>query len=183
LDAFSQKGFRGTKTREIAERAGISETLIFRYFPTKEDLYRTAIKESMDRHPAADELREFTAQRDDQGLFTALAKHIIFHVSEDPKLIRLAAFSALEEIHLTDGAVDNERLTVYLANYIKMRIEEGTFRNTDPHIAARLFVEALFMHSLEKQVPLTGARLQADDSVVIRTLVDIFLTGLRSNHQ
>src|SRR5439155_3764076 len=32
---FAQKGFNGTTTREIAKTAGISEALLFRYFPTK----------------------------------------------------------------------------------------------------------------------------------------------------
>jgi AcrR family transcriptional regulator len=42
LELFAEKGFSGTKTREIAERAGISETLIFQHFKTKGDLYRAA---------------------------------------------------------------------------------------------------------------------------------------------
>jgi len=35
INAFSEKGFANTKTREIAQRAGIAEGTIFRYFPTK----------------------------------------------------------------------------------------------------------------------------------------------------
>jgi len=36
INIFSEKGFEGTRTREIAERAGIAEGTIFRYFPTKD---------------------------------------------------------------------------------------------------------------------------------------------------
>src|SRR5882762_8133921 len=42
VSLFSQKGFRGTTTREIAQAAGISEAMVFRHFATKEELY-TAI--------------------------------------------------------------------------------------------------------------------------------------------
>lgn len=35
INAFSEKGFEATRTREIAERAGVAEGTIFRYFPTK----------------------------------------------------------------------------------------------------------------------------------------------------
>ena len=35
INIFSEKGFEATRTREIAERAGIAEGTIFRYFPTK----------------------------------------------------------------------------------------------------------------------------------------------------
>ena len=42
INAFADKGFEATRTREIAERAGIAEGTIFRYFPSK-----NAILESM----------------------------------------------------------------------------------------------------------------------------------------
>jgi AcrR family transcriptional regulator len=36
---FAEKGFHGTTTRELADAAGVSEALIFKHFPSKEDLY------------------------------------------------------------------------------------------------------------------------------------------------
>ncbi len=35
IQIFSEKGFESTKTKEIAEKAGIAEGTIFRYFPSK----------------------------------------------------------------------------------------------------------------------------------------------------
>ena len=42
-EVFAAKGFVGTSTREIAERAGVSETLMFRYFGSKVGLFREAL--------------------------------------------------------------------------------------------------------------------------------------------
>jgi AcrR family transcriptional regulator len=42
-ELFSTQGFSGTSTREIAERAGVSETLMFRYFGSKVALFREAL--------------------------------------------------------------------------------------------------------------------------------------------
>jgi AcrR family transcriptional regulator len=36
---FANKGFKGTTTRELAEAAGVSEALLYRHFPAKEDLF------------------------------------------------------------------------------------------------------------------------------------------------
>ena len=36
---FAAKGFNGTTTKEIAKAAGVSEALVFKYFPTKRTLY------------------------------------------------------------------------------------------------------------------------------------------------
>ena len=38
LDLFVERGYYGTKTSQISRRAGISEGLLFHYFPTKEFL-------------------------------------------------------------------------------------------------------------------------------------------------
>lgn len=39
LRVFAERGFHGATTRELAKAAGVSEALMFRHFPTKEDLY------------------------------------------------------------------------------------------------------------------------------------------------
>ncbi|TLD68449.1 TetR/AcrR family transcriptional regulator [Phragmitibacter flavus] len=39
LEVFAEKGFHGATTRALAEAAGVSEALLFRHFPSKEDLY------------------------------------------------------------------------------------------------------------------------------------------------
>jgi AcrR family transcriptional regulator len=42
-ELFSSQGYSGTSTREIAEQAGVSETLMFRYFGSKVGLFREAL--------------------------------------------------------------------------------------------------------------------------------------------
>jgi AcrR family transcriptional regulator len=42
-EVFNEKGYQGASTREIAERAEVSETLMFRYFGTKAGLFREAM--------------------------------------------------------------------------------------------------------------------------------------------
>src|SRR5580765_3512786 len=39
VSLFSQRGFGGTTTREIAIAAGVSEAMVFRHFATKQELY------------------------------------------------------------------------------------------------------------------------------------------------
>jgi AcrR family transcriptional regulator len=42
-DLFSRQGYASTSTREIADHAGVSETLMFRYFGSKGGLFREAL--------------------------------------------------------------------------------------------------------------------------------------------
>lgn len=39
LEAFSENGFKGTSTRDIAERAGVHHPLITYHFKNKEELW------------------------------------------------------------------------------------------------------------------------------------------------
>ena len=42
-ELFTSQGFSGTTTREIAERAGVSEVMLFRYFGSKVGIFREAL--------------------------------------------------------------------------------------------------------------------------------------------
>ncbi len=45
LELFSSSGYEGVTTRAIAARAGITESALFRYFRTKQELYTAVRKE------------------------------------------------------------------------------------------------------------------------------------------
>jgi AcrR family transcriptional regulator len=44
---FEERGYRGTTTKDISEHAGVSETLIFRYFGSKAELFMSAVVNPM----------------------------------------------------------------------------------------------------------------------------------------
>jgi AcrR family transcriptional regulator len=45
---FTQKGWSRARTRDIAQEAGVTETVLYRYFPSKEDLFEGAILEPLE---------------------------------------------------------------------------------------------------------------------------------------
>jgi AcrR family transcriptional regulator len=47
-EVFAVKGFHGTTTRELAEAAGVSEALLFKHFPTKEELHEAVLRSVLD---------------------------------------------------------------------------------------------------------------------------------------
>jgi AcrR family transcriptional regulator len=47
-EVFAEKGFDGTTTRELAVAAGVSEALLFKYFPSKEILYAAMLQSVID---------------------------------------------------------------------------------------------------------------------------------------
>lgn len=45
---FAQKGYAATRTREIAAEAGVNEAMLYRHFPSKEELFEASVLESID---------------------------------------------------------------------------------------------------------------------------------------
>ena len=50
---FAVKGYHGTATEAIAERAAVSQPYLFRFFPTKKELFIAAVEHGFDRVEAA----------------------------------------------------------------------------------------------------------------------------------
>src|SRR5437899_11794669 len=74
---FAAKGFNGTTTREIAKTAGISEALVFKYFPTKRALYAAILAEKAPLSELLAAVEEAARKRDDARVFTMVASHRI----------------------------------------------------------------------------------------------------------
>jgi AcrR family transcriptional regulator len=47
LQVFAEKGFAGARIEEIAKRAGLSKGAVYLYFPTKEDIFRAVVRETV----------------------------------------------------------------------------------------------------------------------------------------
>lgn len=47
LDLFVEKGFAATRSEEVAARAGVSKGTLFLYFPSKEELFKAVVMDSI----------------------------------------------------------------------------------------------------------------------------------------
>jgi AcrR family transcriptional regulator len=142
---FSEKGFRGTTTKEIALAAGVNEAIIFRHFATKKDLYSAILDQkacSADIQNLEASVEESMERGDDRAVFEAIALHILDSNEIDDSFMRLYLFSALERHELADMFYRNQITFRYrrLANYIEQRIKDGAFKRVDPMTAACAFI-------------------------------------------
>lgn len=175
---FAQKGFNGTTTREIAKTAGISEALLFRYFPTKRALYAAILAEKVQLSQLMLTVEEAAKKRDDARVFALIASFRI-HRGADPTLLRLLLFSALEGHELSDMFFRNRHRVFYeyLAGYIARRTREGAFRRVDPLLAAQSFIGMIAYHRLLHEIFGVPAHCSPEDAVA--GYVGVFLNGIR----
>jgi AcrR family transcriptional regulator len=137
LTVFSQKGFNGATTKEIAAAAGVTEAIIFRHFPTKQALYK-AVLESKIGCPGFErwmgEAKASMERDDDEGLFRALATAIIEAYRGDGRLEKLLLFAALEgnEEGLAHFRSFSGPIGEILREYIVRRQSAGALTDIDP---------------------------------------------------
>jgi AcrR family transcriptional regulator len=175
---FAEKGFSGTKTREVAVRAGVSEGLIFKHFPSKEDLYAAILAEESPVPGLLSRVRKLAEQQKDVEVFSVIAQTVVGG-APDSHLMRLILFSALENHELSDMFFQNHIRGFYdfLAGYIQQRIDEGAFHPVPPLIAARSFMGMLIYHRL--LTVLFHAQLPHTAEDISRTFVNIMMNGLK----
>src|SRR4051812_3876489 len=160
---FSERGFRGTTTKEIAHAAGVSEAIIFRHFATKEDLYSAIIDlKSCDgfaaglaasaeaRRDNCPRVAEAMSARDDRAVFEGIALAMMEHHQSDHEMLRLLLYSALEGHQLAQIFWDKNVRVLYefLGGYVRERQREGAFRHADSLLVVRAFTGAVIHHSL-----------------------------------
>ena len=182
MELFARRGFRGTTTRQIAERAGVNEAIVFRHFPRKEDLYWAVLdckcrSVGWRRHLEAD----LSATNDTKETFAAIAEGILRRNTEDTTLSRLLLFSALHHHRLSQRFFRTHVASYYeaLARHIRRRIRTGEFRRVDPLLAARGFLGMVIYHFLIQEL-FGGKRFQKFDvRRVCRVLAEIWLEGMR----
>jgi len=179
LTLFARKGFAKTRTREIAETIGISETLVFQHFKTKDGLIRAALSALFHSHPVSGELTACLEKvQDDPEFFKILAMHLIEHNQKDPRILKLAIYSALEGGHfgeLTRSDETRPSVLTMISSFIQKRIDQGAFIKVDAEIASRLFVDSVFMYIVDQVAEITDKKLTCPDEKVIDILVAIFL--------
>jgi AcrR family transcriptional regulator len=150
---FSEKGFSGTTTKEIAKTAGISEATVFKHFANKDELYSAILDHkacNRSFQKPFDEIADKLAAKDDFGVFYTMALNALTHHADDCDFLRLMLHSALEGHDLARIFFESFITDVYnfLGAYIGQRQQDGAFRQIEPKIAVRAFIGMFVHHSL-----------------------------------
>ncbi|MGB6190980.1 MAG: TetR/AcrR family transcriptional regulator [Terracidiphilus sp.] len=130
---FSQFGYNGVSTREIAASAEVNEVTIYRHFPRKRDLYLAVLSTELQRVHLRGDLLTGLAEAQSaraalEGAFSLICKALL----QQPQLLRLLGFSVLElgedldpllRLHLGE-------MVEVIVRYLDPWVERGEIRCT-----------------------------------------------------
>src|SRR5256885_11535113 len=184
MNLFSQRGFRGTTTKEIALAAGVSEAMVFRHFATKEQLYSAILDHKACLHETMDPLHvvaEAIACKDDRAVFQGLALDALNQHDGDPQFHRLLLHAALEEHELAQMFWEKFVKRVYriLSKYIRERQRDGAMVDIEPLVVVRAFVGMIIHHSLNNNLwDRQQQLLKISNQAAAREFTNILLHGV-----
>ena len=181
---FSQRGFGGTTTKEIALAAGVSEAMVFRHFATKKELYSAILDHKACLHDTMDPIQvvaEAMARKDDWAVFAGLALDALDRHDCDPEFHRLLLHSALEEHELAQMFWEKFVTRVYriLGAYIRERQRDGAVIDVEPLVIVRAFVGMVIHHSLNNNLwDRKRTLLKISNQVAAREFANILMHGI-----
>ncbi len=190
IKVFSQSGFNGTTTKEIARVAGVSEAMVFRHFATKRELYHAILdlkaceggRRTLPWEKDSVEAAAIEA-KDDFKVFYNLALNALRHHQEDVDFMRLIFHSALDEHELSEMFFDEFLTPLYefLSLYIKQRQKDGAMRSDiEPKLFVRAFLGMIIHHSLNNILWDKKRRLlDVSNEKAAKTFAEILLNGAK----
>ncbi len=179
---FAQKGYNGTKTADIAKDSGVSEGTVFKYYSTKKDILRSAMKKIVHEiipgimFGSEEDLQSLIHSMDTKRELKQFFKVRIEKVNENIDAFRVL----INELQYHEDIM-NEYTGQFIPKVIKkmegffiLGIAKGIFRSIDPHAAARSMVGMVAVIILEKNVLKKPIELDKELDIVL----DVFLNGI-----
>ncbi len=184
VELFSQHGFRGTTTRQLAAAVGVSEPVLYQHFATKHDLYTAIVDQLLEETQAhfAKLCSELPDSHSEREFFEWLANSILTWQMNMHDRLRLLLFSTLEGHELSD--MWYERATQNMLNQVQRTIQgyidDGRFVPANATVATEAFIGMVAHHGMmaslyEHRAPKTDLSRQQ----IVSQLVDHFLNGIR----
>ena len=135
LDAFSENGFQGTSTRNIAERAGVHHPLITYHFKNKEELWRAAADRIFtDFNAALAAAAQAQAGECPKARMSSMIRAYVHYAAGQPALHKIMVQEASRPSRRLDWLINTHLRPLYEAAVedIKVLQERGVAPQGDP---------------------------------------------------
>lgn len=179
-ELFGQRGYRGTTTRAIAERAGVNEVTIFRHFKDKQGVLK-ALGESWAGSMADYVATSLPEPDDTRATIEALARLEFDGAAEFGGVAMRLAIDAktIPEVSQVVGGGQTDNFDG-LATYLAARQAAGDLRaDLDPRVMAEAFFALTSTLVMSRQLLGNGqAPYDVPMEEVSRQVLELFLTGV-----
>lgn len=184
LALFVEKGFAATRVEEVAARAGVSKGTLFLYFPSKEDLFKAVVRETI-----AGRLDEWNQELDAfEGSSAELLRYGLHSWWERIGMTPASGITKLimsEARNFPEIAAFYEQEVIEPGDHLLRRVlqhgmDSGEFRPLNLELAvysliAPMIFLLMWKHSMAVCLP---ADKQFDPKALLDSQIDLLLRGM-----
>lgn len=185
LALFVEKGFAATRSEEVAVRAGVSKGTLYLYYPSKEELFKAVVRESLGTKIAegAEELAKYQGSMAD--LLAWMLRQWWERMGMTPAggIMKIMMSEARNFPELTAFYVDEviQPSCALLEEVVRRGIARGEFRDVDVQSAVHVLIGPV-LHMVMHQHSIGACGLahgpQANPDQVLALQLDLLFHGL-----
>jgi AcrR family transcriptional regulator len=189
LALFVAKGYAAARSEEVAQLAGVSKGTLYRYYPSKEELFKAVVRQNL-AHLIAEGF-EIAAQFEGSSgeLLSQLLGTWWDRIGNTPAagihkivLSEVRNFPGLAQFYTDEVIIPANRL---FCNCVQRGIDRGEFRALPLQEVAHVLMAPVIFMALHRHsfgaCPVAGA-VDVDPAQVIRTHLELVLRGLELPH-
>jgi AcrR family transcriptional regulator len=179
-EVFLAKGISAT-TADIAERAGVSEGILFHRYGSKQALFSAAMRPNPDGFFEKLNLAERVGQGELEASLSEIALALVAFLRGVMPCIMMAWSNRGESGLPSNLEAPNPppiRVIRELARYFEAEIRAGRMRRVDPEIMARAFVGGLMQYVFIETLGAVHGELPLPAEMYVRGLVDVLMKGI-----
>lgn len=185
LELFVEKGFAATRAEEVAQRAGVSKGTLYLYYPSKEDLFKAVIAQSLGsrieqtaqqvqayRGPVGPLLEDLLVKWWQQVYASPVAgtfKIVVSEVRNFPEIAEFWIRNVIEPGHALIGSI------------VQRGIDAGEFRRVDVLSVVHSIVLPLVMLCVHKHGLAACSQHQIDGERFIAEHVALIVRGISAD--
>ncbi len=190
IKVFSEKGYSGATTSEIAKNAGVAEGTIFRYFKTKKDILRGIVIQTVNIFSEkivlgnVEKIFSSANEKDIRSILKELIMDRLKLLDSVFPMARIIFTEALFHDDVREAIYKNiiEKALEIFKNFHKVMLNKGIIRNDiEPEVLFRCIIGNTGI--LLAQQKLFGDKLPLDNiENEVEKVIDIILYGVISKN-
>lgn len=184
LDLFVEKGYAGTSVELVARHAGVSKGTLFRYFNSKEELFKAVVRDNI-----SGRFTQWSAEIDQ---FTGSTADLVrYSLQQWWERMGTTQASGITKLVMTESALFPEIADFYrqeviepgnrlIRRLLQRGADRGEFRAVDPDYGIYALIAPMIFLIMWKHAmtPCHDPGAQLDPLTFVNTQADLLLSGL-----
>ena len=176
-ELFMEQGFNATSMRQIAERSGLALGGIYNHYKSKEEIFRTLIKE---RHPYKQILPLVLSAKGDtpEDFIRSAAEALVKGLGNRPEFLKLMFIEIVEFDSRHVSLIVKEIVPQLLPVFEKLVKHHKSLRSIHPAVLLRSFLGMFFSFYVTDMLIRGSVVATVMPKNSFDTFVDIYLHGI-----